>query len=56
MLALLVEGLSNAQIAERLMISVATVKFHVRSILSKLGVTSRTVAVTLAWQQKLVSQ
>lgn len=53
-LALLVEGLSNAEIAERLVISVPTVKFHVGGILSKLGATSRTEAVTLAWQQKLI--
>jgi NarL family two-component system response regulator LiaR len=49
-LALLVEGLSNAQIAQRLTISQATVKYHVRSILNKLGATSRTEAVSLAWQ------
>ena len=53
-LALLVEGLSNAEIAERLVISVATVKFHVRGILTKLEVTSRTEAMTLAWKQNLV--
>jgi NarL family two-component system response regulator LiaR len=53
-LGLLMEGLSNAEIAERLVVTVATVKFHVRSILSKLGVSSRTEAVALAWQQNLV--
>jgi NarL family two-component system response regulator LiaR len=53
-LALMVEGLSNAEIAERLMISVATVKFHVSGVLSKLGVGSRTEAVSLAWQQDLL--
>jgi NarL family two-component system response regulator LiaR len=53
-LALMVEGLSNADIAERLVISVATVKFHVSGILSKMGVSSRTEAVSLAWQHDLV--
>lgn len=54
-LALLVEGLSNAEIADRLVISVATVKFHVRGILNKLGVSSRTEAVAMAWQNDLIS-
>jgi DNA-binding NarL/FixJ family response regulator len=54
-LALLVEGLSNAEISERLVITVATVKFHVRGILSKLGVSSRAEAIALAWQENLVS-
>jgi NarL family two-component system response regulator LiaR len=53
-LALLVEGLSNAEIAGRLVVSIATVKFHVRGILSKLGVTNRSEAIALAWQQNLV--
>jgi NarL family two-component system response regulator LiaR len=53
-LSLLVEGLSNAEIADRLVVSIATVKFHVRGILSKLGVSSRTEAVSLALQQNLI--
>jgi NarL family two-component system response regulator LiaR len=53
-LALLVEGLNNNQIAERLVISVSTAKFHVSSILSKLQATSRTEAVAIALQNKLV--
>jgi NarL family two-component system response regulator LiaR len=53
-LALLVEGFSNPEIAERLVISRSTAKFHVSSILSKLGVANRTEAVSLAVQHKLV--
>jgi NarL family two-component system response regulator LiaR len=53
-LALLIEGLSNREIGERLTISPLTAKFHVSNILSKLGVTSRTEAVALAVQHQLV--
>jgi NarL family two-component system response regulator LiaR len=53
-LALLIEGLNNTQIAERLVVSVSTAKFHVSSILTKLGVASRTEAVSFALQNKLV--
>lgn len=54
-LGLMVQGLSNPDIADRLIVSKSTVKFHVSSILSKLGVSSRTEAVALALQQHLVS-
>ena len=47
-LALLVKGMSNPEIAERLLISRATVKVHISSILSKLGVASRGEAISLA--------
>jgi DNA-binding NarL/FixJ family response regulator len=53
-LALLAEGLTNAEIAERLVISIATAKFHVRSILSKLDARTRNEAAALAWKQRLV--
>jgi NarL family two-component system response regulator LiaR len=55
-LELLAEGLSNAEIAERMVVSVAAVKYHVSSILSKLGATNRTEAVALAHQHKLLSK
>jgi NarL family two-component system response regulator LiaR len=55
-LALLAQGLSNKEIAERLFLSVATVKYHVRVLLSKLGATSRAEAVALAWQNKLIQE
>jgi NarL family two-component system response regulator LiaR len=54
-LVLMVKGQNNPQIADHLVISRSTVKFHVSSILSKLGVTSRTEAVALALQHHLVN-
>lgn len=53
-LTLMVEGLSNHDIAAKLYVSQSTVKFHVSSILSKLCVNNRTEAVALAVKQKLV--
>ena len=54
-LALMVEGLSNKEIGERLTVSVSTIKFHISNVLSKLGVSSRTEAVSLALKQNLVT-
>jgi len=48
------EGLSNKEIAGRLSISDHTVKFHIASIMSKLGAASRTEAVTLAIRRGLL--
>ena len=53
-LALMVEGLNNTQIAGRLSVSPSTIKSHVSNILSKLGVASRTEAVTLALRSRIV--
>jgi NarL family two-component system response regulator LiaR len=55
-LALLAQGLSNKEIAERLFLSLATVKYHVRLLLSKLGASSRAEAVALAWQHNLIQE
>jgi len=52
-LALMIEGLNNTQIAERLVVSPSTIKTHVSHILRKLDVASRTEAVTLALRHRL---
>jgi NarL family two-component system response regulator LiaR len=53
-LALLVQGLSNAEIADHLVVSTAAAKYHVSSILSKLRAANRTEAAALALQHHLV--
>lgn len=53
-LALMVDGLNNTQIAGKLTVSPSTVKSHVSNILSKLGVASRTEAVTLALRTHII--
>jgi len=55
-LATLVQGLSNPEIANRLVISEATVKYHVTNILRKLGAANRTEAAAMAVQSGLVSK
>lgn len=54
-LDLLVQGMNNNEIADRLVISPSTAKFHVSSILSKLGASTRTEAARIAWENHLVS-
>jgi NarL family two-component system response regulator LiaR len=54
-LNLVVQGQSNQQIAEAMVISLATVKAHVSNILSKLGVSSRAEAIAYAVKHKLVT-
>ena len=53
-LRLLAEGSSNKEIAARLNISEHTIKFHIRSILGKLGAASRTEAVTRGLRSGLI--
>ena len=54
-LVLMVTGLNNSEIAEKLGVSPSTIKSHVSHILSKLDVTSRTEAVALAVRHHLVA-
>jgi NarL family two-component system response regulator LiaR len=53
-LSLVAQGMTNPQIAEQLVISTSTVQFHVHNILGKLGVGTRTEAVSMAIQSKLI--
>ena len=53
-LSLLTEGLTNAEIAARLFVSLSTVKTHISSILAKLGAATRTEAATIAVREHLV--
>jgi DNA-binding NarL/FixJ family response regulator len=54
-LSLLAQGMPNKEIASHLTISERTAKFHVSSIMSKLGATNRTEAVALAAQRGLIT-
>jgi NarL family two-component system response regulator LiaR len=54
-LALMVEGLNNTEIAEKLVVSPSTIKSHVSNILAKLGVASRTEAAALAVRHGLIA-
>ena len=53
-LKFMVDGLNNAEIAERLVVSLSTVKYHISNILAKFCVDNRVAAVTMAIQKKLV--
>src|SRR5260370_7645239 len=53
-LRVIAEGLSNAQIAERLIIGEGTVKTHVTNILGKLHLVDRTQAAIFAWREGVV--
>ncbi|NMC45285.1 MAG: response regulator transcription factor [Chloroflexi bacterium] len=53
-LALIAEGMSNAEIAEKLVISEKTVKSHVSNILSKLHLADRTQAAVFAWREGII--
>jgi NarL family two-component system response regulator YdfI len=53
-LQMLSQGLGNKEIAARLKISEHTVKFHVASILGKLGASTRTEAVSVALRRGLI--
>ncbi|GIF03206.1 response regulator transcription factor [Actinoplanes siamensis] len=54
-LALMADGMSNAEIAERLVLGVETIKTHVGNVLGKLGVRDRTQAVVAAYKSGFIS-
>ncbi len=54
-LALMVQGLSNPEIAERLIIGESTAKSHVSNVIAKLGAASRTEAVAVALRHRLIT-
>lgn len=54
-LEMMMEGLSNKEIAEYLKVSAHTVKFHISSILGKLGASSRTEAATIGLRRGLIT-
>ena len=54
-LSLLAQGMPNKEIASKLVISERTAKFHVSSIMGKLGATNRTEAVSLAAQKGIIT-
>ena len=53
-LCLVAQGLSNAEIAEQLIISITTVKSHMRSLYTKLGISSRSAATRYALERQLM--
>jgi NarL family two-component system response regulator LiaR len=53
-LALMVDGLTNVEIGERLVVSLSTVKTHVSSIIAKLGASTRTDAAAIAVRERLI--
>jgi NarL family two-component system response regulator LiaR len=55
-LRLIADGMSNAKIAEQLVISEKTVKGHVSNILSKLHLADRTEAAVYAWREGIVGR